>query len=271
MARTSSWSLARRISRAVRRYAPAVAFFGVILLIWEMASLSGGLPRYLLPAPSAIVNQMIVDGPILIRHTNVTVLEIILGFALGSLIGFVLAIGIVYSRFLENVVYPIALFTQTIPKLAIAPLFIIWLGFGLLPKIAITALICLFPVLINTVAGLRSVDSRLLDLMHSLSANRWQVFSMIRLPHAMPHIFAGLEIGVTLAVIGAIVGEWVGANEGLGYLMLMATSQLATERLFGAIVAISVVGLVAFFAMIGAERVLLPHRPHVRGSGQESL
>ncbi len=259
----SSRRVWERPLRLVRQHVDSVVFYLAILLVWEGICRLGLVAPYLLPAPTAIANRMVAEAPSLLGHARITLTEILIGFLLGSGIGFGLAVGVVHSQFLERVVYPFALFTQIIPKLAIAPLFIVWLGFGLGPKIAITALICLFPVLINTVAGLTSVDPRLLDLMHSVSASRFQVFRMIRLPSAMPHIFAGLQIGITLATVGALVGEWVGADAGLGYVILTANSYLNTELVFAALVSISLLGLLLFVAMVALERLLLPHRAEV--------
>ncbi len=257
-----------------KQYWITICFYTAALLIWEM--LSGHVPErwripsYILPAPSAIFREMVAVFPILLGHTRTTLVEILLGFLVGAMIGFIGAILVVYSRVLERIIYPMALFTQTIPKLAIAPLFLVWFGFGLAPKVAITALICLFPVLINSVVGLVSVDPKMLDLMYVLSATRWQVFRKVRLPNAVPHVFAGLEIGISLATVGAIVAEWVGAESGLGYMILIANNQLRTERVFAAIVAVVVLGLALFVALRGVERLWSPRRPAVDAS-RESL
>ncbi len=262
------------LRRYWKQYWVTVCFYATVSLIWEL--LSGHVPQrwripsYILPAPSAIYQEMVRVLPILLAHTRTTLVEILLGFLVGAVIGFGSAILVVYSRVMERIIYPMALFTQTIPKLAIAPLFLIWFGFGLAPKVAITALICLFPVLINSVAGLVSVDPKMMDLMYVLSATRWQVFRKIRLPSAVPHIFAGLEIGISLATVGAIVAEWVGAESGLGYMILIANNQLRTERVFAAIVAIVVLGLALFVGMRGLEHLVSPRRPAVEAS-KESL
>lgn len=252
----------RRFTRTVPGNAKALAFYAAVLLLWEVASRAGLVKEYLLPGPSQIVAAMVDGWSDLMANSVTTLYEIIVGFGIGSAIGFILGVGIVYSRFLEQVIYPLVLMTQAVPKLAIAPLFIVWFGVGLAPTVAITALICLFPVLINTVVGLRSVDPRLLQLMHSVSASGWQVFWMIRLPTALPSIFAGLEIAVTLAVVGAIVGEWVGADSGLGYQILIANSQLQTANMFGALVAITLISAGLFACLRLVERFVLPRRAH---------
>ncbi|MCB1246802.1 MAG: ABC transporter permease, partial [Acidimicrobiia bacterium] len=224
----------RRFGRSlIGTNAQAIAFYVGLFVFWEYAS--GTLIReYLLPAPSTIVEAMVDQWDPLVSNSWVTLQEILIGFAIGSGAGFLMGVGIFYSGFLRRVLYPGALFTQTVPKIALAPLFIVWFGVGQQPIIAITALICLFPVLINTVAGLESVDPRLLELMHSVSASGWQKFRMIHLPSGLPSIMAGLEVASTLAVVGALVGEFVGANAGLGYQILIANSRLRTDLLFAA-------------------------------------
>jgi NitT/TauT family transport system permease protein len=262
-------SVAARGSRKVsvgmllRENLPAFVFFVIILAIWEALAIAGALPAYLLPAPSAIFMQMISSGDQLLKHTLVTVTEIVLGYMAGIAAGFLGALAIFYSRTLQRIVYPIVLLSQFVPKLAIAPLLIIWFGFTITPKIVVTALICLFPILINTVAGLNASDPQLLDLMHTLDAKRWQVFVKIRLPAAMPHIFAGLKVGITLATIGAIVAEWISAEAGLGYLIVFALGFFKIEQMFSALVMITLVGLVLFLLIALLERIVTPHQPAI--------
>jgi NitT/TauT family transport system permease protein len=168
-----------------------------------------------------------------------------------------------YDRSERVVCYPAVIFTQTVPKLALAPLFIVWFGVGITPKVLITALICLFPVLVNTVVGVQGVDVRLRQLMSSVSASPWQVFRMIDLPTALPHIFGGLQVGVTLAVVGALVGEWVGSDKGLGYLILYDNSQLRTAEVFASLGFVTAMGILLFLMVRWLERLALPHRPPV--------
>lgn len=238
------------------------AFYLALLGLWELICRLDLVAAYILPAPSAIAVAIADGWDSLLHHTWVTFLETLLGFLLGSAIGLAAGILIAYSPLVERIIYPAIVITQTVPKLALAPLFIIWFGVGLTPKVAITALICLFPVLINTVTGVKSVDPRLRQLMNSVSATRFQVFRMIELPTSLPHIFGGLQVGVTLAVVGALVGEWVGSSEGLGYQILQSNSQLRTADTFAGLVLITLLGIVMFVAVRAAERWLLPHQPH---------
>ena len=250
-------------------YLPPLLFFLAVILLCQLATATFGLvPAYLLPAPTDIVEEMFKPGTDLLRHTWVTLIEIVVGFVVGSLVGFGGALVIVYSPFLKRIIYPILLLSQFVPKLAIAPLLIIWFGFSITPKVIITAMICMFPVLIDTVVGLESTDPRLLELMHTYNAYRRQVFTKIRLPGAMPQIFAGLKVGITLATIGAIVAEWISAEAGLGYLVVFALGFFQIERLFAALVMITLLGLLLFFLIVLLERAVTPHQPSVTRAGE---
>lgn len=221
----------------------------VFLLLWELGVKVFQVPSYLLPPPTEIGREMWKFKTILLRDTWVTSYEILVGFGVGAVVGFALAVLVVFSPVVERLVMPTAVLTQIIPKLAVAPLFVVWFGVGFLPKVAITALMGVFPVLINGVTGLSLVDHRWLELMHSISASKWQVFTKVRLPNSAPYVFVGLKVGMTLSVVGAIVGEWMGANAGLGFQIMMAISQLQTALLFGGLVLLSMLGI-GFFGLI---------------------
>ncbi|MFG1954851.1 ABC transporter permease [Micromonospora sp. NPDC048830] len=248
---------------------PVTAVFYLLLLaLWELICRLELVAAYILPPPTAIAAAMVDGWALLLHHTWVTFVETTVGFVLGSLIGLLGGIAIAYSPLVERLVYPAVVITQTVPKLALAPLFLVWFGAGLTPKVAITALICLFPVLINTVTGIKGVDTRLRQLMASVSATRLQIFRMVELPTALPHIFGGLQVGITLAVVGALVGEWVGSSEGLGYQILQANSQLRTAETFAGLVMITLMGIVLFMVVRVLERLSLPHQPHESVTGQ---
>lgn len=267
--RTSAW--AERSGAFVRHYWVTLVSALVLLAVWEIEAQLKLLPPFVLPAPSAIVRATVQFWGLLLNDVGITTWEIVLGFAAGSLVGLALAIGIVFSRIIEQIVYPPAIVTQIVPKLAVAPLFVIWFGVGVTPKVMITLLICLFPVLVNAVSGMRAVDPRMLELMHSINASRWQVFTKVEFPNAGPYIFAGLKVGITLAVVGAIVGEWLGSNVGLGYRILAANSSLRTDLLFAAIAALSIVGIALYGLTALAERILLPSRPDVSAPEKGTL
>jgi NitT/TauT family transport system permease protein len=208
-----------------------------------------------------MVTEMFSPTLNILRHTWITLTEILLGYAGGMLLGFAGALAVFYSRTLQRIIYPLVLLSQFVPKLAIAPLLIIWFGFNITPKILVTALVCMFPIMIDTLTGLRSTDSRLLDLMYTLNASRWQVFTKIRLPAATPHIFAGLKVGITLATIGAIVAEWISSDSGLGYLIVYSIGFFEINKLFAALTMITLVGLALFLFIVLLERLFAPHQP----------
>lgn len=240
------------------------AFLIVLVAIWEGVARAEMVPPYILPAPSAVVERMVSDWSILWNHTWVTLKEVVIGFGLGALFGVLLALPIAYSAPFRNTVYPLIIASQAVPKIAIAPLLVLWLGFGLWPKIVITALMVFFPVVVTAAEGFSSVDPNLHELMRSVHAPRRQVFARVSFPHALPRIFAGLKIGITLAVVGAIVGEWVGADSGLGYLLIYANTFLDSTLLFSALLILIVMGVVLFVAVEGIERVAMPWQRHTR-------
>jgi len=235
---------------------------GVALIIgfWELAARLLQIPAYLLPAPSTIVGSIEANAGLLIKHSLTTALEIALGFALSVIVGIPLALGIYIWKPFSRVVYPILISSQAVPKVAVAPLFIVWFGFNLLPKVLIAFLIAFFPIVINTAMGLASIEREKLYLAQSIGLGTLATFFKIQLPNALPSIFAGFRISITFAVVGAVVGEFVGGQAGLGYLLLTANGNMDTALLFAGIVALTVLGLI-FFALIGLiERLVLP--PH---------
>ena len=243
-----------------QRILPAV-FLAAIVGIWELASRFTDVPVYILPAPSAIVERLVRSWPLLWEHSIVTLTEIGIGFAVGVALGLALAIPIAYSTIFRNTIYPLIVASQAVPKIAIAPLMVLWLGFDIMPKIVVTALMVFFPVTVTAAEGFSSVDRNLLDLLRSVHASPAQIFFKIRFPHALPQIFSGLKIGITLAVVGAVVGEWVGADSGLGYLLVYANTLLDSTLLFASLILLIAIGVVLFVIVGVLERLLLPwHR-----------
>ncbi len=246
--------------RAVQRLLPAV-FLLALLVVWEIASRVGDIPAYILPAPTAIAARLVRSWDLLWDATLITTSEVLVGFAIGVALGIALAIPIAYSPLVRSTLYPLIVASQAVPKIAIAPLLVLWLGFDIWPKIAVTALMVFFPVTVTAAEGFSSVDRNLLDLLRSVNAGPAQIFFRIRFPHALPHIFSGLKVGITLAVVGAVVGEWVGADSGLGYLLTYANTLLDSTLLFAALFLLIVLGVVLFVLVDTAERLLLPwHR-----------
>lgn len=232
-----------------RDYRAAIAVFVALLLAWEAAVRLGGVPAFVLPAPSAIAAKFVADVGLLAGHTLVTVQEILVGYAVAVASGLLLAVLIVRFRTVERVVYPYIVASQTVPKIAIAPLLIIWMGAGLLPKILIVAVTAFFPVTVNAVAGLRAAEENYVHLLRSVAATEAQVFLHLRVPYALPYIFAGLKLATTLSVLGAIVAEFMGASEGLGYLILSSTFNFEVARVFVSLIVLVAIG-VLFFGLV---------------------
>jgi len=237
--------------------APLAAFL-LLLALWELAVDYFRVPTWLLPAPSAIGMAFTDWGSELWRNSLVTLYETLVGFGLSIAIAIPLAVAIVYSPFLRRTIYPLLLALQSVPKVAIAPLLALWIGFGAMPKILVVFLVCFFPIIVATATGLGSVPNAVMDLIRSLSASQLQTFVKIRFPNAMPHIFVGLKIAITFAVIGAVIGEFVGSESGLGYMILTSSSQARTPVAFAALVILTIMSIVLYYAISLIEQLLVP-------------
>jgi len=246
---------------------PAMLLAG-LLLVWEAAVRVNDTPRWMLPPPSAIIDSFHNDWRMLLEHTQVTLVEVLLGFGLALVAGIACGIAIDSSAILRRAIYPLIIASQTIPMVALAPLMLIWFGYGLLPKILITALIGFFPIAVNTVDGLRSGDREMLALLRSMGASGGQRFRMVRVPAAMPLIFSGARIAITFCVIGAVFAELVGASQGLGYLMERSAAQFQTSRVFACIVILALMGIGLFSLIALIERLALPWRRYLTESGE---
>ena len=236
----------------------------LLLVLWDLCVRLFNLPVYLVPRPSAVATRMVTDAGLLLRHGAITFAESVGGFLLSVAIGVPLGMALVWSRLLERSVMPLLVVSQSFPKVAIAPLIVIWFGLGVLPKLVIGFLIAFFPVVISAIAGMRSVDPDLLDLARSMQGTGLRTFLKIRLPFALPQMFAGFKVAVAFATVGAVVGEWVGADSGLGYLLLWANANLDTSLLFGILVCLMIIGLLLYYAVELVERLLLPWHVSVR-------
>jgi NitT/TauT family transport system permease protein len=230
----------------------------VLLGLWAVASHGLGLPPYLVPPPELVVQQLVAQWPKLLAETWLTTLAAVGGFALSVAVGLPLAVLIVYSRTVENYLYPLLVFSQSVPKIAVAPLFVVWFGFGLLPKVIAAFLLAVFPVVVAAVTGLKSVEPEMLDLARSVRAGRLKTFWHISLPHSLPHIFSGLKVAVTLAVVGAVVGEFVGSNSGIGYVLQIANGNFDLPLMFAALLVLSTVGVLLFALVDAAEALFIP-------------
>ncbi len=243
--------------KALRIIAPADFLLGLIIL-WQVTVDLFDIPTFLIPSPLKVLETMIASKSFLLKHIITTVYEILLGFSIAAVFGILLAIGVVYVRFIEICIMPLVVIFQVLPKVAIAPLLVMWMGYGDAPKIIVTFLICFFSIVINTVAGLLSTEDDLIDLMHSIKATRFQIFWKVQLPNALPYIFSGFEISITVAVIGAIIGEFVGSESGLGYLIMVAGQNMNTPLMFVCIVLLGVIGLILFKTVVYVESLVIP-------------
>lgn len=249
---TSRWS--QRAKAARLPIAAAVAS----VLCWELATRALAIPEFLLPRPSRIGEAIFDDPGLFAFHALYTLQATLLGFVLAVVLGVLLAVLIVQFKFLEQTLYTFLVSLNSVPKVAIAPLFIVWMGTGLNPKVAIAAMIAIFAIVIDMVHGLRSIDSEMIDLGRIARGSPLAIVWKIRFPHALPALFAGMKVAISLALIGAIVGEFVAANRGLGYMIMVAQGQFDVVRMFAALVILSAIGLVLFYAVAGAERLVVP-------------
>tara|TARA_B100001750_G_scaffold110826_1_gene87531 strand:+ start:762 stop:1625 length:864 start_codon:yes stop_codon:yes gene_type:complete len=229
-----------------------------LVIVWEVLVRVVNVPSWQLPPPSAILDELIVSKDLLFHHTLVTLKEIVVGFSVALVTGLTLAAGIAYSRILERSVYPIIIASQTIPIIAIAPLLLIWVGYGLTPKVIIVALICFYPIAVNTVDGLKSIDPDMISMFRTLGASRFQVFTKLQVPNSLPFMFSGIKIGISVSVIAAVIGEWVGGSEGLGYLITYSQPLFLTARVFAAIFLLSVMGIILFVLGVWIEHLTMP-------------
>ena len=248
--------------RIARILGPAAVLF-TLLAVWEVAVHLNDTPRWMMPAPTDIAQSFRDDWGMLMMHTRVTLTEVLIGFGIAVAAGLLTGIAIDSSRIVERALYPLLIASQTIPMVVLAPLFLIWFGYGLLPKVLITALVAYFPLAVNTVDGLKSTDRELLKLMVSMGARPWQIFRLAKVPSALPLIFSGARISVAFSVIGAVFGEFVGAKAGLGYLMDRSAPQFETSRVFACIVILAVMGVSLFLIVSLVERLALPWRRYI--------
>ena len=236
---------------------PGLIILGLVV-VWEVCVRTMSIPAWQLPPPSAILVELVASIDLLWQHTVVTVLEIVIGFAISLVVGLVLSAGIAYSSLLQRSIYPIVISSQTVPIIAIAPLLLIWVGYGLAPKVIIVAIICFYPIVVNTVDGLKAIDPDMVNMMRALGATKFEVFRKLQIPTALPFIFSGIKISISVSVIAAVIGEWVGASEGLGYLIIYSQPLFLTSRVFAAILILAVLGVSLFVIAVLCERLSMP-------------
>jgi len=247
----------KKFQNTIDKAIPAV-FFIFIITIWEIGVKLSHTPNWILPPPSLVIKNLFTIFPLLNDHMKATLFEAIVGFISAILISFIIALVMDSIPFVKKALYPLLVVSQTIPIISVAPLFIIWIGFGILPKIIVVQLVCFFPIVISLLGGLSSVDQDLLNLLKAMGASKFQLFKMVKLPGAMPSFFSGLKISASYSIMGAVIGEWLGAEKGLGLFMLLSQKSFQTDRVFAAIIIITLLSLGIFKIVSIVENIVMP-------------
>lgn len=230
----------------------------VLLGVWELYVQASGINALVLPSPLEVLRALVNDRGTLWHNLKPTAAEICLGIALATAFALLVAVALHFSRLAAHALYPLLVATQTIPVVILAPLLVLWLGFGLLPKLVVIALVCFFPIVVTTLSALEAVDRDLLKLLETFGAGRWQRFRRVELPSALPGVFAGAKVAVVLSVIGAVFGEWAGANSGLGYLLKVTDANLELSEAFATVFVLAALAILLFALLSLAERRALP-------------
>lgn len=241
-----------------------IATLVLVVALWYATIYLFEVPSYLLPTPGDVINRLVSDFSYLMGHSWATLYITLAGFFLSVAIGIPLAIAIVSSQVIDKALMPWLVLSQTFPKVALAPLIVVWFGLGIGPKIIVTFLVAFFPVVISAVVGLRSIENEMIELSESMKATRRQKFWKFRLPLALPSIFSGVKVAVAFSVVGAVIAEWVGASQGLGYLLLSANATLDTSLLFAVLICLTVIGVVLYYSVEYLERISIPWHATVR-------
>jgi NitT/TauT family transport system permease protein len=242
----------------VRKNSQTILMFVSVLLIWHFGVVLLGIKEFILPTPWAAVKTLFDPKYRWSFNFMATFYEVVGGFILSALVGVVLGVAIVWSEWLKRTILPFLVFVNTLPKIAVAPLFLVWFGYGIFPNILIVVLISFFPMVINTATGLVAVEEDLLDLVSYLHATKWQKLRLIQLPNSLPYVFSGLKITSTTAVVGAIVGEFIASDKGLGAVIISSQTTLSTPAIFGSLILITVIGMGLFWGVEVLEKVLMP-------------
>ena len=230
----------------------------IVLLFWKLIEISLKLPSYILPSPERVFLVAVENHEILIANLFVTLVEVVYGLSLALTLAVPLAVAMSWWTVIERLMYPALVAFQGLPKSALAPLFIVWFGFGILPKVILVVVIAFFAILVSLFVGLRSIHPDMIDMGRSMGFSRFGLLWKIQLPSSLPSFFGGLKVGITLAIVGAIVAEFMGAQAGIGYLIIVASAQVKTDLIFAALLYISVLGIILFVLVDGLERLLVP-------------
>jgi putative hydroxymethylpyrimidine transport system permease protein len=248
----------------VRHWWPPLALLAAAVGVWELVVRAAHVPDYLFPAPSAVASSLADDAGLLGQATLVTLREVVLGFLLAVAVAVVIAVVLHFSAALRRALLPILVLSQTVPTVLLAPILVILLGYGIEPKLVVVAVVCFFPVVVNTVDGLRSADQELVRMMRTLHGGRLAIFRRVELPGALPAIFSGARVAATYAAVGAVFGEWAGSSAGLGFVILQAQPALETARIFAAVLVLSALALALYALVTFAERLLVPWQQEAR-------
>ena len=235
-----------------------IIFILVILILWELVVNLGVVERYILPSPTDIVTALTANWSDIMMHTGVTFFEGMTGLLVAVCLSLIMAIVMDQLPVVKKAIYPVLVISQTVPIIVIAPLLAMWFGFGIAPKIFVVVLVCFFPITVNLIEGLQSVDGELINLVRSMGATRRQIFAKIKFPSALPYFFSGLKIAATYSIMGAVIGEWLGGKAGLGVYMLRARHAFALDQVFASILVIVILSIMLFYGIAGIQRALMP-------------
>jgi len=249
--------LTKKLLNIINKISPVLAI-GFILILWQVLSATGIVPKFMLPSPVDVVMAFVNDFPLLMEHAGTTLTEAFIGLVMGTAVGFVIAVWMDHFPIFYKSIYPILVLTQTVPTVAIAPLLVLWLGYGILPKITLIVLTTFFPIAIGLLDGFRSADPDAMNLLKAMGANRLQCFMHIKLPSSLSHFFAGLKISVSYSVVGAVVSEWLGGFTGLGVYMTRVRKSYSFDKMFAVIFFISIISLLLMFLVSKLKDTAMP-------------
>lgn len=247
----------RKFQNIIDKIAPFIIIV-VILILWQIMSVIGIIPKFMLPSPLAVVKAFIKDFPLLMLHTKVTLIEAFLGLGIGIILGFVMAVIMDKYDFAYKSIYPVLVITQTVPTVAIAPLLVLWLGYGILPKITLIVITSFFPITVGLLDGFKATDKDALNLMKTMGATPFQNFVLLKIPSSMGYFFASLRISVSYSIIGAVVAEWLGGFEGLGVYMTRVRKSYSFDKMFAVIFFISIISLLLMYLVKKIQILSMP-------------
>lgn len=239
--------------------APAIAIVA-LFAGWTLVTEGGFVPGYILPSPIGVAQTLVAQLPAMIPHVRITMIATLVGLVIAVVTAVVIAFGMAILPPFRRAVYPLLVISQTIPLIALAPLFVMWFGFGVLPKVLVVALVCFFPVVVSLIEGINAVDTDTIDLLRSMGAGSFHVFTLVQIPSSIPYLFGGLRIAATYSVMGAVIGEWLGGASGLGVYMLRAQKAFSLERVFAAIFVIVILSFTVFGVIVTLQRIATPWR-----------